>query len=298
MLHQLVSERLRHLGFHLIQQGDDVILHRASSSSLIVNEIRLLMVDHHVARLEVTVHEEIVRRLGEISGQLAELVLESLFVEDDLGVGLDEVVFEVVEVIHHRGCVEAGDGIDLAVVQALVSLDLKTHQGFQDLPEHPDGVLVVSAAAKGLLHPSEEGLVSMVRLEVAVAFGIDGQQFGDGKALGTEMSRQVEESLVLLDVGVVGAYERGVGGDDAVVFSGGTGFSDGLDVRRADPDGLSELKQCVLDVVVKHGMASIINGQIYKRKFLKSEQCPLFITIFAPVFVNLCIGSLLLVIQK
>ena len=74
-----------------------------ASAALEIYEPGVSVLDHHVAGLEVPVHEGVVIFLQQIGLELLKIVLEEDFIEFQAG-GLEETVFEVVEVeVHHPG---------------------------------------------------------------------------------------------------------------------------------------------------------------------------------------------------
>lgn len=71
-----------------------------------INEIRLSIFHHDVARLEIAVHEEIVGRRADEIGKGVEIVVEPRFVENDFLMRLDKIIFEIIQVVNDGLTVE------------------------------------------------------------------------------------------------------------------------------------------------------------------------------------------------
>jgi hypothetical protein len=101
VLEQLVPTVVRDRRLRVVEQRRDVVLRRAAPAALVVDEVRLVIDQHDVARLEVAVQEVArVRAQQEVRERL-EVVLEPLLVERDVR-QLQEVVLEVVQVPQDR----------------------------------------------------------------------------------------------------------------------------------------------------------------------------------------------------
>ena len=118
---QFVADGLRNLCFHLIKQRNHIIVQRPFTPALEVNEIQLVVLDHDVARLEIAIHEEVAWSLADEVGEGLEVLAQSRLVEVDFLVRLDEIVFEVVQIINDGLAVETLGRVGLAIIQPFVT---------------------------------------------------------------------------------------------------------------------------------------------------------------------------------
>ena len=124
---QLPLQVLRITGAGLPDEGCDIILQRSPAASLEIDEPGLPVVKHYVPRLEIPVHEGAGAIFEQIRLEAVEIVLEPLFVKLD-GRGLQETVFEVIQIeIHHPGIKSFGRIAD-AEIEVLRSADLHRRQ--------------------------------------------------------------------------------------------------------------------------------------------------------------------------
>ena len=134
--------------------------------------------NHDIPRLEIAEHEIVAVGLANHIGKTVELCFETRFVEDDGGVGFHKIVFEIVEVVDDSSLIKAGNRVDFAVVESLMTFGLQAHQLLEDLLEHSNRIVAILTTPEVALNDAEKGLVAHVRLKVAVALLVDGQQLG------------------------------------------------------------------------------------------------------------------------
>ena len=94
-----VSCLVRELGRRLPKERCHIIIDRTSATTLEVNEIWFSILQHDVARLEVTIEEGVLLVIKQIISQALEVLLELVLVELDT-LELEEAVLEIVEVEH------------------------------------------------------------------------------------------------------------------------------------------------------------------------------------------------------
>ena len=131
VLDEFIADILRNLCFHLIKQGNHIIIEWAFAPALEVDEIQLSILHHDVPGLEISVHEEVARRLADEVGEGVEVIVQAGLVEVDFLVRLHEIIFEVVEVGQNRLPVEVLGRVGLAVVQPLMTNALELYQMLQ-----------------------------------------------------------------------------------------------------------------------------------------------------------------------
>jgi hypothetical protein len=109
VIDQLVPHRLRDRRLGIVEEGRHVVVDRSLPATLVIDEVRLALAQHDVAGLEVTVEEVVRVGLEQEPGQRAEILLQPLLVEGDVG-QLQEMVLEVVQVPADRLLVERRRG--------------------------------------------------------------------------------------------------------------------------------------------------------------------------------------------
>src|SRR5215470_11204052 len=83
IVEKVLAEFGREIGFGVVKKRSDVVLQRAFAAALIVDEIRLAVAEHDVARLKIAVEEIIARGAEKKFDQAIEVVFKSVFVEGD-----------------------------------------------------------------------------------------------------------------------------------------------------------------------------------------------------------------------
>ena len=206
---EILLQILREAGAGLPDEGGYIVVDGTASAALEIYEPGIPVLDHHVAGLEVPVHKGVILFLQQIGLELLEIVLEENFIEFQAG-GLEETVFEVVEVeVHHPG-VEGLLRVAHLPVQPLCALELDLGQLLDGAPEDILLGRAVQAALPALGHHTEEHLVSQVFLEVrafVLAHRVHGRHL---EALFTEVAGNADETVVLFQVAADGADQRHV----------------------------------------------------------------------------------------
>ena len=160
----------------LPEERCQVVVEWSLAPTLIVDEARLAVHEHHVAGLEVAIQEGIARLCRQVFGQHAEVRLQLQLVEVQ-SCGLQEAIFKVVQVEEHAVLVELRLRIATAPVQSAGATHLNVRQLANGLHQQSPFLLCVAASsltshAQGV----EERLVAEVGLQIAqlvVAHGED-----------------------------------------------------------------------------------------------------------------------------
>jgi hypothetical protein len=84
-IEQFLAQIRRQIGLGVVQKRSDVILKRALAAALIIQEKRMAVAHHDVARLKVPVEKVVEVRAQQELRQAAEIVFQRLFVERDSG---------------------------------------------------------------------------------------------------------------------------------------------------------------------------------------------------------------------
>src|SRR5579872_451032 len=112
----------RQIGFAIVEQRSDVILQSAFAAALVIEEERLAVAQHDVARLEIAVEKIVVAGGKQKPGQAPEILLEGLFIERHAGKA-EEIILEIVEVPGDGLAIEARTRVTDFVVQIAGGLD-------------------------------------------------------------------------------------------------------------------------------------------------------------------------------
>ena len=207
MPYQLLAQRLREARLRLPQKRGHVVVERAAASALEVDEIRLIVDEHDVAALEVTVHEGVRLAAHQHHRHRLEVVLQLVLVKLQSG-GFQETVFEIVEVPHHRAVVELRQREAFVEVQSRCSAELhigqQPYRFYQQLALEGREGPCQAALFDNLV---EDG-VAQVGLQVCHTVVRDLQHLRHGQAHLAEMSGQIDECLVLGQVGADDAHHR------------------------------------------------------------------------------------------
>ena len=202
-------------GRSLPEERCQVVVIRTFPSALIVDEVGIaLAVEHHVARLEVTVEETlhvrhgVVKICGQVLGKEAEVGLQLQLMEVDLR-GLQETVFEIIEVEEHTVHIKLCLGIAVGEVEPAGTAHLDVRQFTDSSPQQllflqrvtPTGL---TTAAHGI----EERHRTQVGLQVAQLIVTGSQYLWHGQLTTVEMLCQIEESMVFVTAGADHADHR------------------------------------------------------------------------------------------
>ena len=112
------------VGLGLPEEGSNVIEHRPATSALKVDEAGRFLPDHHVAALEIAVHESTGRSLSECVGHPFEVIFQPVFLKLRPG-GFQKAVFKIVQVPECTPPVEFRLRITLPEVHAFRSFKLE-----------------------------------------------------------------------------------------------------------------------------------------------------------------------------
>ncbi len=122
-----MAQTRREISLGLPQERGHVVVERPAASALKIYEPRLAVLYHDVAALEVAVHERAALRAKEHIGEILEVVLKTVFLKFKAR-GLQETVFEVIEVPQNRARVEMRRGIALREIHPDGSAELHVGQ--------------------------------------------------------------------------------------------------------------------------------------------------------------------------
>jgi len=95
MIEQLLPQFGRKIGLGIVQKRGDVILQRSLAPALVIEEIRLSVAEHDVARLEIAVEEEIARCREQEFREPAEVIFQRLLAERN-ACEPQKIIFEVI----------------------------------------------------------------------------------------------------------------------------------------------------------------------------------------------------------
>src|SRR5262249_1410905 len=115
MIEQLPPQFGRQVRLGVEQQGSDVIMQRALAPSLVVEEKRLPITQHDVARLKIPIQKIIMPSAQQKFRQPPEIIFERLLVEGNARQP-KKVVFEIIQVPADRLAVKAGPRIGHLVI--------------------------------------------------------------------------------------------------------------------------------------------------------------------------------------
>ena len=201
---KLLFKVFRETGTGLPDEGSHVVVDGTAAASLEIYEPRIPVLDHHVAGLEVPVHESVLLFLEKIGLELFKIVLQQDLVEFQAGC-LEETVFEVVEVeVHHPG-VEGLLRVAHLPVQPPGPHELDPGQLLDGALQKIRLCRAVQAAFTAFGHHPEKHLVSQVFLDIGalvLTYRIDG---GHLEALLAEMPGNGDEAVVFLQIAADGA---------------------------------------------------------------------------------------------
>src|SRR5690242_10040141 len=168
MIQKLLAQFRRQVCLSVVEKGSDVVLECAFAAPLVVKEIRPLVAEHHIARLEIAIEEVIVRCGQQKPGEAVEVVFERLLVEGNSG-ETEKVVLEVVQVPGNRLAIEARARVADLVVQVASGLNLEARQGSNDTSVCFEGRRCNDISAAIAVEKFKERDVPEVFLKVGVA---------------------------------------------------------------------------------------------------------------------------------
>ena len=195
VVEKLLAEVGWKIGFGVVEERGDVVLEGAFAAALVVDEIRLAVAEHDVARLEVAVEKIIARCAEKKIGEAAKIEFESVLVERDAGEA-EKIVFEIVEVPGDGLAIEAGDGIADGVVEIAGGFDLEARKDGDDFAISFDDLGSDGAALAIFGEKLEERGVAEIFFKIGAGFESFGIDFGDGEIVFAEVLGEGEEGGV------------------------------------------------------------------------------------------------------
>ena len=165
--------------------------------ALEVDEVRLAVLHHHVAALEVAVHERVAVRPQQHGGQPLEVVLQAVFREFQTR-GFEETVFEIIQIPHHRARVELRQRVARREVEAPRPHDLHFGQALQGAAQQGRLLLAIRAGAAAGGQAVEQRGVAQVLLQVIHIVRAAGQHLRHGQPGPVEVPRHGDEGAVFL----------------------------------------------------------------------------------------------------
>ena len=197
LVNQLAAQLVRILCRGLPEERCKVVVVRSFSATLIVDKPRIaVVVEHHIARLEVAIQECVALLCSQILCQQSEVGLQLQLVEVNLR-SLQEAVLKVVQVEQHAVNIKLSLRIAIAEVESARAVHLHVRQlAYSALQQLLLLQRVSSAsfttAANGIKqrHAAEVGL-QVSQLIVACRKNLWHRQFQAGKVLGKIYERVV-----------------------------------------------------------------------------------------------------------
>ena len=194
------------------EEGGEIVLHRPPATALEVDEAGLPVPDHHVARLEVAVHEDLSFKGERVRAHAVEVVLQPDLVELEAR-ELQEIVFEIVEVeVHHPG-VELPVGEADAPVHAFAHLELHGGQQGHRVVQPVPLFLREGAVREGGFQELEQLSLAQVLLDIGHPVRRHAVHGGGVEPVVAELRVEREEGAVLGRIGADAA-------DHGAAFSG------------------------------------------------------------------------------
>ena len=133
----LLLEIFRITGPGLPDEGSHIIIDGASSSPLEVYEIRDIVLDHDIPRLEIPVKERLTHVFKKVVLELLEVILEFDLIEIKTR-SLEETVLEIIEVEHYHPLAECRFGIAYVPIQPFPATELYPGELFhRGAKKHP-----------------------------------------------------------------------------------------------------------------------------------------------------------------
>ncbi len=204
MIEQLLAQVRGQVGLSVIQKRSDVILQRAFTAALVVEEkglwfVRILarnFTHHDIARLKIAVEEIIATGAQQEFHQAAEVAFQRLFVEWNAGEP-EKVILEIIEIPRDRLAIEAGAGIADFIVQVASGFDLKAGQyGYHfAIGRNRLGSNDRSVAMAG--KKFEKSSAAEVFFQISALTQIFGINFGHGQTVAAKMTGKFEEGYIL-----------------------------------------------------------------------------------------------------
>src|SRR6202140_5867574 len=97
MIQQLLPQLRRKIGLGVVQKRGNVVLQRPLAPALVVEEKRLALAQHDIARLEIPIQKVVPSRTQQKFRQTAEIVFHRLLAEGNARQS-QKIVFEIIQI--------------------------------------------------------------------------------------------------------------------------------------------------------------------------------------------------------
>src|SRR5215472_2938287 len=189
---EMLAQVRRQVRFCVEQQGGDVIVQRAFSPALIIQEKGLAITQHYVARLKITIEKVIARRGQQEAGKPAKIDFQLLFAERNIR-QFQKVILEVVQVPGNGLTVKARTGIADLVVQIVTSFHLEARQLFCHLAVNLYyGRINLVAAAVGGKKLEERG-ATQIFFQIGSSVEVCAVDLGHGQTVAAKVPGKFQE---------------------------------------------------------------------------------------------------------
>ena len=196
MIEQLLPQFRRQIGLRVVEKRRDVVLQCAFASALIVQEVRLPVAQHDVARLEIAIEKIIARRAQQELRQPAEIIFQSLFVERNAREP-QKIIFEVVQVPGDRLPVETSSRIADLVIQIAAGLDLESRKRRDDFPVGLHDLRINRFAVAMFRQKLKERSVAKILFEIGSLIEILAVDLGNRQAVLAKVAGEFKEGGIL-----------------------------------------------------------------------------------------------------
>ena len=183
----------------LPQKRSQIIVERSLATTLKIYEMGIaFIVNHHVARLKITIKEALCLLIEQVFGQQVEAGFELQLVEINLS-GFQKAIFKIVQVEHHTVAIELRLRIAVAPVDCRNTLELHGRQ-FLYRPKQQGCLFPIIAAsfAASSAYGIEQRLAAKIFLNVAHFVIIHSQHSWHWQLLLGKMLGKINECVVLL----------------------------------------------------------------------------------------------------
>src|ERR1700726_1921144 len=133
MIQQLLPQLRWKIGLGVVEKGGNVVLQRPLAPALIVEEKRLSLAQHDIARLEIPIQKVVPSRTQQKFRQTAEIVFQRLLAERNTRKP-QKIVLEIIQVPRDGLPIKAPARITHLVIQIAAGLDLKPRQCSDHFP--------------------------------------------------------------------------------------------------------------------------------------------------------------------
>ena len=195
MRYQFHPERVWQIGFGLPQERSHIVIERAFTSALEIDEIRFPILYHHVTALEVAVQEGGRGTAHQNFGHVFEFIFQLVFLKLQTG-SFQKTVFEIIQVPQNGTLVEFRLRVTNAEVKSVSSGKLDAWQHTQGLAKQFFFFFTENPGQPSLFDSLEELEISQVFLQVAAFVFSCGIDFRYREVLFLEMAVYGQESMI------------------------------------------------------------------------------------------------------